>query len=59
MSDGSLDELADRLRVEVVALRFERLTIAPAHELLPWAMLQESEREQWRDIARAATAVMG
>jgi hypothetical protein len=51
------DELADRLRLVVVRLRVERVPLFD-HIPLAWAQLAESEREQWRDIARACREVM-
>lgn len=53
-----LDELADELRRVTVRLRFERMAIHAGAGLLPWAMLQASEQEQWRDVARAVEEVM-
>lgn len=51
------DELADCLRLVVVRLRVERVALG-VHDPLPWVQLAESEREQWRDIARACREVM-
>jgi hypothetical protein len=53
-----LDELADKLRVATVRLRLQRLAIGPVEQLIDWPMLKRSEQDQWRDIARAAQAVM-
>lgn len=53
-----LDELADKLRLATVRLRLERLAIGPVEQLIEWPMLKRSEQDQWRDIARAAQAVM-
>jgi hypothetical protein len=56
---NELDELADRLRQVTVRLRLERMALPGAASILPWQMLQESERIQWRDFAVAAREVMG
>lgn len=55
-----LDALADRLRMVMVRLRIERSAVADAfsHTPLPWEQLTESERNQWRDHARACQEVM-
>jgi hypothetical protein len=53
-----LDELADKLRVATVRLRLQRLAIGPVEQVIEWPMLKRSEQDQWRDIARAAQAVM-
>lgn len=52
-----LEELADRLRLVMVRLRIERNGLAH-HDPLPWEQLTESERNQWRDHARACQEVM-
>jgi hypothetical protein len=57
VAELSTDELADRLRLVVVRLRIERVPLFD-HMPLAWGQLAESEREQWRDIARACREVM-
>jgi hypothetical protein len=53
-----LDELADKLRRATVRLRLERLALGPVEHFIESPMLKRSEQDQWRDIARAAKAVM-
>lgn len=53
-----LENLADELRLVVVRLRIERYAALGPYEALPWAQLTESERNQWRDHARACQEVM-
>lgn len=55
-----LEELADRLRLVMLRLRLERVAVfvGDAYEPLPWEQLAESERNQWRDHARACQEVM-
>jgi hypothetical protein len=56
-----LDELADALRIVMVRLRLERFAGGAQrvlHVPLPWAQLTESEKNQWRDHARACKEVM-
>lgn len=55
---NELDELADRLRQVTVRLRLERWALPGDAAILPWEMLQESERVNWRDFAIAAQKVM-
>ena len=58
-----LERLADRLRLVMVRLRLERYALtAPVYggggDPLPWEQLTESEKNQWRDHARACQEVM-
>lgn len=58
---GELEAIADRLRLTMNRLRQERdfggYTGRP-YSPLPWSQLTESERNQWRDHARACVEVM-
>jgi hypothetical protein len=60
----ALEQLADRLRLVMVRLRLERYALtAPVYgdyggDPLPWEQLTESEKNQWRDHARACQEVM-
>lgn len=56
-----LDDVADNLRFVMTRLRNERNSFALAVDYtpLPWEQLTESERNQWRDHARACKEVMG
>lgn len=60
MTGGDLDALADSLRLATARIRIERWGMGAdvRHVPLPWSQLAESERNQWRDHARAATEVM-
>lgn len=54
-----LDRLADNLRRVMTRLRVEReYTLSEHWSPLPWDQLIESERNQWRDTARACLEVM-
>lgn len=57
---NALDELADRLRLVMARLRVERsaMPAADGYSPLPWGQLTESEKNQWRDHARACQEVM-
>jgi hypothetical protein len=57
--DPELDELADKLRMANVRVRFERLALGPVDDVIAWPMLKRSEQDQWRDIARAVRTVVG
>lgn len=55
-----LDCLADKLRRVMTRLYVEResSTLSRHWTPLPWEQLMESEKNQWRDHARACTEVM-
>lgn len=56
---NDLEQFADRLRLVMVRLRIEREPTLGRHwEPLPWEQLAESERNQWRDTARACLEVV-
>jgi hypothetical protein len=54
-----LDGLADDIRRRVAAERIERELLPPLARHVRWEDLAESEREAWRQLARAAAAALG
>lgn len=58
LAPGELETLADRLRHAIARMRIERIPgVDFAGQMLPWDQLTESERNQWRDHARACVEV--
>lgn len=57
MADRDLDELADAIRVGVFRRRMQRIALPSTPTPLQWAMLPESEKINWRDIAEAVREV--
>lgn len=49
-----LDDFADRMRHRATAKAMQRAGIGEGHGWLEWAMLAESERNHWRDLATAS-----
>lgn len=48
------DVVADRLRLVMARLFVERYGLTPNSDPMPWTQLTESEKNRWRDHARAA-----
>jgi hypothetical protein len=53
-----LDDVADRLRLVTARLFVERYGLRSGSDPIPWTQLTESEKNRWRDHARAAQEVL-
>jgi hypothetical protein len=58
MELANLDETADSLRLVVARLFVERYGLRSDNDPMPWSQLTESEKNRWRDHARAAREVL-